>query len=261
MPQPKLKTDSEFSRLLPPANREEKEQLKAQLIAEGGPRDPICTWGETIVDGHRRYELCRELDLPYRTQELEFSGRPAAKRWLLEHQLARRNLAPHHRAFFLTTLLQLEHSIDKAGGKKRREGAAKAVARKTGVSERTVYRAQEDAETMEAGPESIQEEFPGLPGPEALAEIAQREVPELRQTVQHELSRKVKRQKQRAGAKGLAIRRLGGLKRMVDGLKRDRKIAKAVHHQVIGLLNRVGTMLSGKTEGAAAERGDSSDTM
>jgi hypothetical protein len=92
-----LKVEPEFLNLIPKLRDEEYEALEASIIAEGC-RDPLVLWGETIVDGHNRYTICHEHNIPFSTVQREFEDKDDAKVWIIRHQLGRRNLIASHRA-------------------------------------------------------------------------------------------------------------------------------------------------------------------
>jgi hypothetical protein len=83
--------DSEFRRLLPEMQPEEYRQLEVNILRDGC-RDPIVVWGNIIIDGHHRYEICQKHSLPYHTVEVEFQSREEAIRWICLNQIGRRNI-------------------------------------------------------------------------------------------------------------------------------------------------------------------------
>lgn len=88
--------DSEFQALIPPLSAEERAQLEANLLADGC-RDPLVVWGDVLVDGHNRYEICTRHDLPFDTVEVEFDSRSHAVEWIIKNQFGRRNLSDYQR--------------------------------------------------------------------------------------------------------------------------------------------------------------------
>ncbi len=87
--------DKEFRELIPPLEPEELSELE-DSIKQYGNLVPIIIWKEKslVLDGHNRYDLCtkhgRELKTPI---EMSFPDREAAMLWLIDNQLARRNLS------------------------------------------------------------------------------------------------------------------------------------------------------------------------
>ena len=104
-----LSIDAEFKNLIPPLSAEERAGLEASIVAEGC-RDAIVTWDGVIVDGHNRYEICQRHGIVFRTEAREFPDRDAAIVWIIENQLARRNISAYAR---VSLLLKKEEIIAK----------------------------------------------------------------------------------------------------------------------------------------------------
>lgn len=99
-----LNIDDDFRSLIPPLTDDEYSRLERSIIAEG-VRDPIITWNGTIVDGHNRYRICQEHGIAFKTAEIVFGSKDAAKIWIIENQFARRNLNSYQKSVLA---LQLE---------------------------------------------------------------------------------------------------------------------------------------------------------
>ena len=52
-----LKIDSEFQSQIPPLTDDEFHQLEENILKEGKLISPLIVWGNTLVDGHNRYEI------------------------------------------------------------------------------------------------------------------------------------------------------------------------------------------------------------
>lgn len=89
--------DQEFRQLIPPLTEEERKGLEDSLLKEGC-RDALVCWGNVLVDGHNRYEICRRHNLPFQTVQRDFADRNAAVEWIILNQFGRRNLPIHERA-------------------------------------------------------------------------------------------------------------------------------------------------------------------
>ena len=92
-----FKIDPEFRDLIPPLSEDEFHMLEDSIVRDGCDT-PLTVWDGIIVDGHNRYEICQQHDIPFAYEERSFSDRDAAMFWMLEHQLARRNLQTYQRA-------------------------------------------------------------------------------------------------------------------------------------------------------------------
>ena len=98
--------DPEFKALIPAITAAEYNGLQEDIIAHGC-LSPIIVWGEIIVDGHNRFEICTEFKKAFKTQRLEFADRDDAKAWIIKHQLGRRNLNTSQRAIMAAQLSTL----------------------------------------------------------------------------------------------------------------------------------------------------------
>ena len=94
-----IKIDNEFKMLLPVLDKETFALLEENILLNGC-RDPIVLWGNTIIDGHNRYQICMEHDIPFNTVEKEFDSRDDVLIWIVSTQIARRNLTPIQLSFF-----------------------------------------------------------------------------------------------------------------------------------------------------------------
>lgn len=88
--------DNEFRSLIPPLTPEEYNGLEESILAEGC-RDALVLWGETLIDGHNRYEICTAHNIPFETVKKDFASRADVKLWMIGNQLARRNINKYAR--------------------------------------------------------------------------------------------------------------------------------------------------------------------
>ena len=66
-----LKTDAVFSSLSIPYSRSDYRKLKRN-ITQRGCKEPICVWQGFIVDGHKRYDICRDKALAFSVRNMKF---------------------------------------------------------------------------------------------------------------------------------------------------------------------------------------------
>lgn len=130
---PRVQIDKEFRALIPPLSEEEHAQLEENILRDGC-RDPLVVWGDLLLDGHNRLEICEHHELSYDTKGVDLDSRDAAKVWIINNQFGRRNLAPYQRielAIIRESLLPSEQGkrtdlgqkSDRSGGKPHREAA------------------------------------------------------------------------------------------------------------------------------------------
>ena len=165
--------DEEFRAHCPPLTDSERQMLR-QDIERSGLLSPLIVWnheGQTIlVDGHNRYEILHELGRldEIQTTELVFDTRENALDWIINNQLGRRNLPPDAAALLRGKLYTAERIPAKErlfkpgvsanpGGVPKTEDChsgspetiADAIAKKTGVSARTIARDAKFSEAVE----------------------------------------------------------------------------------------------------------------
>jgi len=144
------KIDDEFKALIPPLSKDELATLK-ESISKDGCLGPLIIWkGQGIIlDGHNRYQICRDLGVPFKVVEIDLPDRTAAKIWMLHHQRGRRNLNEAQRAMLAVKLealyaekakerqglrTDLDQNLDQSDAGRSAEKAAKDM----GVSHQTV---------------------------------------------------------------------------------------------------------------------------
>jgi hypothetical protein len=87
----------ELKTLLPPLSAEEFAGLEESILKDGCLSDLIA-WGDILIDGHNRYEICRKHQIPFGIKSIHFESLDDAKFWIWKHQESRRNLTAYHRA-------------------------------------------------------------------------------------------------------------------------------------------------------------------
>lgn len=90
-----LKILPEIEENLFPLQPEELKFLEESILAEG-VRDALVVWpkdGELIlVDGHNRYRIAKQHNIPFEIKEKKFDSIDEVKVWVIHNQLGRRNL-------------------------------------------------------------------------------------------------------------------------------------------------------------------------
>ena len=120
----KIIVDPEFQALIPAISQGELIGLEDSIVSEGC-RDALVVWKEkgTLLDGHNRYRICGERNIPFSTIELSLPDRDAAKLWILRNQLGRRNLSPGAR---IALAMLLEPLVAEEAKKRQVEGGETA---------------------------------------------------------------------------------------------------------------------------------------
>lgn len=145
-----LLIDHEFKSWIMQLRSDEYQALKESILAYGC-RDPLVVWNGTLIDGHNRYKICTENNIPFQVVEMSFNSREDVKDWIVLNQLARRNITQEQRDYLLGKMYS---SQKQSKGKydrnqvqqntRQNDGyvTSEAIAKKFNVSSRTVERAE-----------------------------------------------------------------------------------------------------------------------
>lgn len=124
--------DGEFKSLIPPLTDEEYKGLEESILKDGC-RDALVVWGNILVDGHNRYEICQKHNVSFETTKMEFDDRDKAIEWIILNQFGRRNLPAYERARLALRLKPViaekaKENLHNASGGDRRSIAFKTNA-------------------------------------------------------------------------------------------------------------------------------------
>lgn len=91
------KIDPELNNVLPELSDADYKALEQSLLTDGFKGAPIMVWGDIIVDGHNRYDICQKHNIPFDVKNLEFESKEEAILWMVRQQIGRRTLTPLQR--------------------------------------------------------------------------------------------------------------------------------------------------------------------
>jgi hypothetical protein len=141
--------NEELKAYIDPMTPDEYEALERSILAEGC-RDALVLWGNTLVDGHHRYSVCRKHDLPFQTiQNTRFQSMEDVHLWMIEQHLGRRSVSPFQRG--VLALRKREIMAARRGRAKASEDEAPALAAEA-VAEAQVMPVEAPAVVSAAGP-------------------------------------------------------------------------------------------------------------
>lgn len=154
-----IRIDEEFRDLIPPLTDDERRGLEKSLLEEGC-RDALIIWGDVLVDGHNRYEICTRHDIPFTTLSMEFESRDEAMLWMMKNQLSRRNLTTFQRLEIVEKLKPViaekakENQVKSGGAVPQKSvkpvNTQKEIARLANTSHDTVAKAEKIIEEAPA---------------------------------------------------------------------------------------------------------------
>lgn len=156
-----LLVEEQFRTYLPHKFERCSHELEDMIVQDGRARDPIVVWNKdgklVVVDGHRRFEICKKHNLEFDVVEMEFASARAAKHWMDKTQFCRRNLDGHQRAVVIGRMdayLEEEKAAGRFTG-----NAARAIAKQLNVTPRQVFRGKQDAKAIEKVEESLRDKI------------------------------------------------------------------------------------------------------
>jgi hypothetical protein len=123
--------NEELKAYIDPLTPEEYEALERSLLAEGC-RDALVLWGELLVDGHNRYEICRKHGLPFQTvQSRLFKDIEDVHLWMIDQHLGRRSVSDFQRGVLALRKREIVAArrarfLESASQGQQEEGAAAA---------------------------------------------------------------------------------------------------------------------------------------
>jgi hypothetical protein len=128
-----VKIDPEFEALIPKLSPEEYALLERSILRDGCT-DALKTWGNTLIDGHNRYRICKTHDIPFSVTPIDIvsDDREGVLVWIEQNQLGRRNLTDDQRAIVAGRLANRRAKISqknkateaaKAGGNGRKKSS------------------------------------------------------------------------------------------------------------------------------------------
>lgn len=86
-----IRIDEEFKNLIQPLTDDEYKGLEESILKDGC-RDKLVLWGDTLIDGHNRYEICQKHNIRFETMQKDFASRDDVMLWMIDTQFSRRNL-------------------------------------------------------------------------------------------------------------------------------------------------------------------------
>ncbi|MBR3439675.1 MAG: hypothetical protein IKH13_09270 [Clostridia bacterium] len=107
--------DSEFYRLSCPLSRQEYTELEKSILEEGCI-EPLEVWNNIVVDGHKRYRICRKYNISFYIIYKAFESRTAAIAWICSNQLKKHNLTEEFRKYLIGLQYEAEKIIDNGTG-------------------------------------------------------------------------------------------------------------------------------------------------
>ena len=92
-----ITVNEELRKYIDPLTDGERALLEQSLLAEGC-RDALVLWGDILIDGHNRYEICQKHGIKFNTvQNSSFETMEQVMLWMIDNQLSRRSVTDFQR--------------------------------------------------------------------------------------------------------------------------------------------------------------------
>ena len=91
--------DPKFRAILPKLDDRAFSDLEASLL-KYGCQFPIVLWNNILIDGYHRYSIIKKHTLPFNAMHLDFDSREDVIIWIIDLQIAHRNLTPIQLSYF-----------------------------------------------------------------------------------------------------------------------------------------------------------------
>jgi len=154
--------DSEFANYIRPLSDEEFEKLKESIKLEG-IRDPLVVWNGFLIDGYHRYKIATELEIEFKTIEIDLPDKEAVKEWIIKNQLGRRNLTSQEASYYRGKLYESKKRqgarTDLTSGQNAQKlSTAEEIGKQYGVNESTIRRDAEFSKSVDKVAEKVGKE-------------------------------------------------------------------------------------------------------
>ena len=106
-----------------------------QLIAKLSDDEYSIVWHNTIIDGHNRYRIAHELNIPIKYKTMDFKDREEAIEWIIINQLGRRNASKYERCRLALAIKPRIEAIAKANQGSRNDLTSRPKGQKVDTRE------------------------------------------------------------------------------------------------------------------------------
>lgn len=132
---PILKTDPDYIFLIQPRSQKYIDRLEEFIVDNGCP-DYITIWDDVILDGHNRYNICKEWSIPFRVKSVELNDRNLAISSICRSQIKRADLTTEYRRYLIGKLFIAECSHAKLLSTAEQSGDKSYIYRTTDIAVR-----------------------------------------------------------------------------------------------------------------------------
>ncbi|RKM61533.1 hypothetical protein D6856_04840 [Butyrivibrio sp. XB500-5] len=92
--------DPEFEALHIPASEKYTKNLENSIL-KSGISHPLIIWHGTLIDGYKRYKICKAHDIPFPVHSISLTNRFDAMEWVCDQMLLRKDLSEERRKYYI----------------------------------------------------------------------------------------------------------------------------------------------------------------
>jgi hypothetical protein len=174
----KVRVLERLKSLIPPLTSDQLNILEQSLVKEGRAYNALWLWGDVLVDGHHRLEICKRNGIPYQVQQVYETADTIDE---VEFRMKRDAIGQRNLPFALQSRFRAEMVDYHVKNGKGKQEAIEIVAKESSVSERQVYRDIERADLIEEVDEEVR------PATDAMSSPTLRKLAELPKEDQKEV--------------------------------------------------------------------------
>lgn len=109
---PGYSIDNEFYDLIQPCSETFYTKLEEDIF-DNGCLEPILVWNNIIIDGHKRYSICRKWEVGFSVKQIHFRERADAISYICTTQLKRSDITMEMMKYLIGKKYQVESEICK----------------------------------------------------------------------------------------------------------------------------------------------------
>jgi len=129
--------NEELRKYIDPLTDSERAMLERSLLAEGC-RDALVLWGDILIDGHNRYEICRQHGIEFKTvQNTNFDTIEQVMLWMIDNQLSRRSVTDFQRGMLALRKKELLASGSRPRQPEKSEAAPEVAPASVAITGKT----------------------------------------------------------------------------------------------------------------------------
>lgn len=107
--------DIDIRSMKPPCSEQELQELEHNILTNGyDSSHPITVWRRIILDGYKRYDICKKHHITCRITTINFSLQEEAISWICRNELKKQFLSKSYQKYYIGKLYQAQKVVFSA---------------------------------------------------------------------------------------------------------------------------------------------------